>query len=355
MSVSTLTATARLPVAPPARRAVALWLFFGAAMIFAMVVIGGVTRLTESGLSIVRWEPISGTLPPLSEADWQTQFTLYQQSPQYQQVNRGMSLAEFKTIFWWEFIHRLWGRLIGVVFALPMLIFWLRGAFDGALKRRVLLLFALGGVQGAIGWWMVASGLRDVPAVSAYRLATHLGMALVIYALTLWTALGLVQPRTASPALATEKRAATGMLALIAVTILAGAFVAGLDAGMIYNEFPFMGDGLVPPDYRNPALTFVQNIFENHAAVQFHHRVLAMGVVVGAIGLGLWLWGRAAAVRGWLLALLGAVVLQVILGILTLLYQVPVDLGAAHQAGAVVLLTAAIGLCHRLQVSSTAK
>ncbi|WP_198148236.1 COX15/CtaA family protein [Elstera litoralis] len=282
MSVSTLTATARPALAPPARRAVALWLFFGAAMIFAMVVIGGVTRLTESGLSIVRWEPISGTLPPLSEADWQTQFTLYQQSPQYQQVNRGMSLAEFKTIFWWEFIHRLWGRLIGVVFAVPMLIFWLRGAFDGALKRRVLLLFALGGLQGAIGWWMVASGLRDVPAVSAYRLATHLGMALVIYALTLWTAFGLVQPRAATPNRAAEKRAATGFLALIAVTILAGAFVAGLDAGMIYNEFPFMGDGLVPPDYRNPALSVVQNIFENHAAVQFHHRVLAMAVAAGA-------------------------------------------------------------------------
>ncbi len=337
----------------PSRRAVALWLFFGAAMIFAMVVIGGVTRLTESGLSIVRWEPVSGTLPPLTDAAWQEQFTRYQQSPQYQQVNRGMSLAEFKTIFWWEYIHRLWGRLIGIVFAVPMLIFWLRGAFDGPLKRRVLVLFALGGIQGAIGWWMVASGLRDVPAVSAYRLATHLGMALVIYALTLWTALGLVQPRTTALSFGAEKRSATAVLVTISLTILAGAFVAGLDAGMIYNEFPFMGDGLVPPDYHHPGLSAVRNIFENHAAVQFNHRVLAMVTAGLVIGLCIGLWNRAPQARGWLLALLGAVALQVILGILTLLHQVPVSLGAAHQAGAVVLLTAAIGVCHRLRVNST--
>lgn len=348
MSLSMVSPVALRP--PPSRRAVALWLFFGAAMIFAMVVIGGVTRLTESGLSIVRWEPVSGTLPPLSDTAWQEQFTRYQQSPQYQQVNQGMSLAEFKTIFWWEYIHRLWGRLIGIVFAVPMLVFWLRGAFDGALKQRVLVLFALGGIQGAIGWWMVASGLRDVPAVSAYRLATHLGMALVIYALTLWTAFGLVQPRASLPRLVPEKRAATATLAAIALTVLAGAFVAGLDAGMIYNEFPFMGDGLVPPDYHHPGLSTLRNIFENHAAVQFHHRVLALLTTGLVISLCMGLWNRAPQARGWLLALLGAVIAQGGLGVLTLLHQVPVNLGAAHQAGAVILLTAAIGVCHRLRV-----
>lgn len=349
--MTTLAAPSLVRPIPPARRAVALWLLIGAAMIFAMVVIGGITRLTESGLSIVEWKPVSGTLPPLTDSDWQAEFQKYQDSPQYRQVNRGMSLAEFKTIFWWEFIHRLWGRLIGVVFAIPMLVFWLRGAFDAALKRRVLLLFVLGGIQGAIGWWMVASGLKDIPAVSPYRLATHLGMALVIYGITLWTALGLLQPRR--HAAAPGQGAALGLLAAVSVTILAGAFVAGLDAGMIYNEFPYMGAGLVPPDYWHPSLSILRNAFENHAAVQFHHRVLAVGTAGAALIFALWLARRGLI--GWAGALAGSVALQITLGILTLLHQVPVDLGAAHQAGAVLVLSVVIGVLHRLKVSSTAR
>lgn len=348
--MTTLAAPLRTHSTAPARRAVALWLLIGAAMIYAMVVIGGITRLTESGLSIVEWKPVSGALPPLTETDWQAEFQKYQQSPQYRQVNQGMSLGEFKNIFWWEFIHRLWGRLIGVVFALPMLIFWLRGAFDAALKRRVLLLFVLGGIQGFIGWWMVASGLKDMPAVSPYRLATHLGMALVIYGITLWTALGLLQPRTSQPV--PGQRAALGLLGAVSVTILAGAFVAGLDAGMIYNEFPFMGDGLVPPDYWHPALSALRNSFENHAAVQFHHRVLAVGTATAALVFAVWL--ARAGMAAWALALAAAVALQITLGILTLLYQVPVDLGAAHQAGAVLVLSVVIGVLHRLKLNSTA-
>lgn len=347
----TTLAAPRFAAAPtPARRAVALWLLTGAALIFAMVVIGGITRLTESGLSIVEWRPVSGTLPPLSEAAWQAEFEKYRQSPQYQQVNRGMSLSDFKTIFWWEYIHRLWGRLIGLAFALPMVIFWARGAFDAALKRRVLLLLALGGLQGAIGWWMVASGLRDVPAVSPYRLATHLGMALVIYGITLWTALGLLQPRAAGP-LTGAQRGTLGLLGLLSVTILAGAFVAGLDAGKIYNEFPWMGAGLVPPDYWHPSLTGLRNFFENHAAVQFHHRLLAVGTAAVALAFAVWL--ARIGWRAWAIALAGSISLQIALGILTLLYQVPVDLGAAHQAGAVLVLTVMIALLHRQRVSST--
>ncbi len=349
--MTTVTAPGLAAARPPARRAVALWLLIGAALIFAMVVIGGITRLTESGLSIVEWRPVSGTLPPLSEGAWQAEFEKYRQSPQYQQVNRGMNLAEFKTIFWWEYIHRLWGRLIGLAFAVPMVIFWARGAFDAALKRRVLLLLVLGGVQGAIGWWMVASGLKDVPAVSPYRLATHLGMALVIYGITLWTALGLLQSRASGP-LTGAQRSTLGLLGLLSVTILAGAFVAGLDAGKIYNEFPWMGAGLVPPDYWHPALSGLRNFFENHAAVQFHHRLLAVGTVIAALIVALGLVRRGMI--AWAAALTASLALQITLGILTLLYQVPVDLGAAHQGGAVLVLTVVIALLHRQRVSSMA-
>ncbi|MEJ0072453.1 MAG: COX15/CtaA family protein [Pseudomonadota bacterium] len=331
------------------RRAVGWWLIVCCGLIFAMVVIGGVTRLTESGLSIVTWEPIGGAIPPLDQADWQRLFADYQHSPQYRQVNQGMGLDEFRTIFWWEYVHRLWGRLIGLAFLAPLLWF----AATGRLARRLRLplagIFVLGGLQGALGWWMVASGLRDVPWVSPYRLTAHLGLALLIYAATLWIALDLLRPRAAA-ATAGLRRGARALLALVFTTILAGGFVAGTDAGLIYNSFPWMGDGLIPPDYRNPALGFLQNALENHPAVQFHHRVLAITTVV--VVAAFWLAARRHALappaRHALAGLLAMALLQAGLGISTLLLHVPVALAALHQAGAVALLTLALLTAHAL-------
>lgn len=320
-------------------RQIGIWLLICCAAIAMMVVIGGITRLTESGLSIVRWEPISGALPPLSQEDWVRLFDLYKATPQYVAVNAGMSLDEFKGIFWWEYIHRVWGRMIGVIFAVPLVWFLVTGKIAPRLRLPLLGLLCLGGLQGFVGWWMVASGLRDEPSVSPYRLATHLSLALIIYGLTLWLALGLlgVARRSAGIGL----RQAQWNLALIALTIVAGAFVAGNDAGLIYNEFPLMGDGLIPDDYRKPGASWLANAFESHAAVQFHHRVLAMATIASVL---VWRFRllranwRDAAADGVTLAAL----LQVALGIATLLTGVPVWLGAAHQGGAVLLLTLAI-------------
>ncbi|MFD2263283.1 COX15/CtaA family protein [Lacibacterium aquatile] len=312
-----------------------------------MVVIGGITRLTESGLSITEWKPLGGAIPPLNAADWEEQFRLYRESPQYIHVNAGMSLEEFKGIFWWEWIHRFWGRLIGFVFLIPLLAFWIRGKLSRGLAAPLFGLFVLGGLQGALGWYMVVSGLNDVPWVSPYRLAAHLGLALVLYVACFWLGVRLWGTQRVTVQLKL-KIGSHSVLALIFVTILAGAFVAGLDAGMIYNEFPKMGDGLVPPDYRNPALSWFSNIFENHAAVQFHHRVLATLTVLGVVAFALRIW-RVPALRGGAICLLAAVALQYCLGIMTLLAQVPVSLGATHQGGAVVLLTAALWVATRLK------
>lgn len=326
---------------PPAARSmrpVALWLLGCCAMIFAMVVIGGITRLTESGLSITEWRPVAGAIPPISEQAWQEEFARYQQIPQYQ-LNRGMTLAEFKAIFWWEYVHRLWGRLIGVVFALPLAWFWLTGRVRGRLAWQLGGLFALGALQGAIGWWMVASGLSDRVSVSPYRLTVHLLLALAIYAGALWVALDLIRGR-ARPRDAGW--AANGFIALVFVTIAAGAFVAGNRAGMIYNTFPLMDGRLVPDPYVDPALGAVRSLFEGFAAVQFNHRILAILTVAAAFAL--WLRHRTAAVAAVPLTAL----LQAVLGIATLLLVVPIPLAAAHQAGAVALLTAALVAAHAL-------
>lgn len=311
-------------------------------MIFAMVVIGGVTRLTESGLSITEWKPAAGAIPPLSEQAWQEEFAKYQQIPQYRERNAGMTLAEFKTIFWWEFVHRLWGRLIGVVYAIPLLWFVLRGQVRGRLAWRLAGIFVLGGLQGALGWYMVKSGLVDRVSVSQYRLTAHLGLALLIYAATLWTALDLLRP---SPAATPLSRAALGFSALVFVTMLAGGFVAGLDAGMSYNTFPLMDGRLVPAGYLDESPWWL-NLFENVAAVQFNHRLLAMATLAGAIALAL--AGRTAGPRVRTLALAtgGMAALQVALGISTLLLVVPIPLAAAHQAGAVAMLTLALATAH---------
>jgi len=315
-------------------------------MIFAMVVIGGITRLTESGLSIVEWQPIGGAVPPLGHADWERRFAEYQNSPQYRQLNAGMSLDEFRTIFWWEYVHRLWGRLIGVAFLVPFLWFLATGRVERRLRAPLALIFGFGALQGALGWWMVASGLKDVPWVSPYRLTAHLGLALAIYAVMLWIALDLLRP-PAPPAPRALVRWAGALTVLVFVTMMAGGFVAGTDAGLIYNSFPWMGDGLIPPDYRNPALGIVANTFENQAAVQLHHRLLALTTVAAVTAFWTVARPRAPAAARPALDGLGAMVLvQAGLGIATLLLRVPVALAALHQAGAVALFTLALLTFH---------
>jgi len=340
------------PLDPAARQpgsnAIAAWLIACCAMIFAMVVIGGITRLTESGLSITEWRPVTGAIPPMSESAWQAEFERYQQIPQYQQVNRGMTLAEFKSIFWWEYVHRLWGRLIGIVFAVPLIWFWIRGRIHGRTAHHLGGIFVLGALQGGIGWWMVASGLTDRVSVSPYRLAVHLAMALAIYAWTLWAALDLWRGS------ASLRRAGGGLLAFLVgvfVTITSGAFVAGNRAGMTYNTFPLMDGRIVPEFYIDPAFgSLARSIFEGIAAVQFNHRVLAMLIAGAAIVL--WLSHRRSVrtpTASWaLVAVPFTAMLQIALGISTLLMVVPIPLAAAHQAGAVLVLTAAIVAAHAI-------
>jgi cytochrome c oxidase assembly protein subunit 15 len=330
-------------------RPVAIWLLVCCAMIFLMVVIGGITRLTWSGLSITEWQPVTGIVPPLSAADWTAEFAKYQATTQYKSLNTGMSLGDFKTIYLWEYAHRLWGRLIGLIYALPFLYFLIRGRISRRLAWPLIGIFALGAAQGGLGWWMVESGLADRIEVSQYRLTAHLTLALVIYAATLWAALGLSSaPNGASPP--RVRRGAEIVLALVGLTIIAGGFVAGLNAGLTYNTFPLMDGSFVPAGYAR-LQPFVRNWFENVAAVQFDHRLLAMSTV-GAV-IVLWLTARRAAMPSptrWALHILLAVaLLQLALGISTLLLVVPIPLAAAHQAGAVLLLTAALVLRHRLR------
>ena len=324
-------------------RAIAIWLFVMAFLVAMMVVIGGVTRLTGSGLSMVEWRPLIGTLPPLSQAEWMRVFTLYQASPEYNDINYGMSLAEFKLIFFWEYFHRLWGRMLGIAFALPLAYFAIRKMIPQGYKLPLLVLLFLGGMQGVIGWWMVKSGLVSDPTVSQYRLATHLGMALFIYGMLLWTGFNLFYGKALRPS-----GHMMGVVTIVAITIIAGAFVAGMDAGLLYNEYPLMGDGLVPIEYGEEGLS---DPFENPAAAQFHHRWIAVLAVIGVLTL----WRRANRIanirnRG---ITVGAIVLgQFTLGIITLLNGVPVWMGAAHQLGAVLLLGACLWCVHGLSQKS---
>jgi cytochrome c oxidase assembly protein subunit 15 len=334
-------------------RAVGLWLLACCAMVLAMAVIGAITRLTESGLSIMEWAPVTGVLPPLSEAEWQRLFALYQQIPEYRQQNAGMELAAFKTIFWWEYIHRLWGRLIGVVFALPLLWFWLRGQIDRPLGKQLVFAFVLGALQGGLGWFMVASGFAERTDVSQYRLTAHLALALAIYGYLFWLALGVLWPRVErshDAAAVTLRRALLVLLALVAVTIASGGFVAGLNAGLTYNTFPLMDGALVPAGYGDLS-PWTLNLFENIAAVQFNHRLLAVTTVVVALGLWLWSLSRdiAPAAHGGFAALAILALIQLAVGITTLLLVVPVTLGALHQAGAILVLTATIWTLYHLR------
>ncbi len=331
-------------------RRVATWLLVCCALVFAMVILGGVTRLTGSGLSMVDWRPVTGWFPPMSDAEWQRTFDMYRQTPEFREVNSHMDVHAFKGIFWLEYLHRLLGRLIGIAFIVPFIWFALRGDIVRSHWPRYLGMFALGGLQGVLGWYMVKSGLVDVPNVSQYRLTAHLLLAFLIFSLMLWEALSLLYPRRSAERHPWFGRAAA-LAALTGITIISGGFVAGLDAGRIFNSFPKMGDHWIAPGVM--ALEpWWRNFFENPALVQFDHRVLATTTFLGV--LAFWfsarraagLPGRARRAVNWLLA---AVVAQVALGIATLLAHVPIALGAAHQATAMLLLTSVLLVLHALR------
>lgn len=321
-------------------------------MVFAMAVIGAVTRLTESGLSMVEWKPLIGILPPLSNAEWERVFDLYRQTPEYRYVNVGMTLEEFRYIFYWEWFHRLWGHLIGLAFLVPFVWFWLSGRIPRALLPKLVGLFVLGGLQGVVGWLMVASGLIDRPSVSHYRLAAHLSMAVLIYGLLLWVALGLLARETDDAGRSHARRldAARGLrrhagaaLALVGVTMVWGALVAGLDAGRIYPEWPLMGEGLVPAEAWDMRPWWI-NPLENHATVQFIHRWLAVAAALAVLTLAWRALRRSTAgqegdrVRLVGLLLGAGILTQVSLGIATLHTGVAIPVAAAHQAGALVVV-----------------
>jgi heme a synthase len=336
------------------QKPIAVWLLVCCALVFAMVVVGGVTRLTHSGLSIVEWQPIIGTIPPLSQNDWEVLFEKYHQTPQYKKVNLGMSLEEFKGIFWWEYFHRLLGRVIGLAFFIPFLYFLARKAIDGPLGLKLTGIFLLGGLQGAMGWYMVKSGLVDNPHVSQYRLTAHLGLAFIIYAAMLRVALGLLFPIGTSyygnGRLRGLRSFAIGITTLIFIMILSGGFVAGIRAGLAYNTFPLMNGHLIPPELfmLEP---WYRNFFDNMATVQFNHRMIAwtLAILIPVF----WFKSRNLPLPGStrlacsLLLLMLAV--QVSLGIATLLLVVPLPLAAAHQAGALLLFTAALWVNHQLR------
>jgi cytochrome c oxidase assembly protein subunit 15 len=348
-----LTARVALLHPDPTLRPVAVWLVIVAILVFVMVVIGGITRLTESGLSIVTWAPFTGVIPPLSDADWRELFTAYQATPEFIVVNRHMDLDDFKTIFWWEYVHRLWGRLIGAAFLVPFLWFVGTGRLKGALAVRVGAVFLLGALQGGLGWYMVQSGLVDDPRVSPYRLAAHLALAVTIYGYLLWLALDLVSARGAEPAPKPLRRRLACLWALIALTMLSGAFVAGLDAGLAYNTFPLMDERLVPRGLLRLEPLW-RNVFENLVMVQFNHRLLAyvtLGVAAATVIAAMRHRGPFQPWRHGVYVLGALVLLQVGLGVATLLAYVPVALGVAHQANALLAFTVALWTAHRMSGS----
>lgn len=331
-------------------RPVAIWLFVVAALVLAMVVVGGATRLTDSGLSITQWKPVTGALPPMSAQDWADEFALYKQIPQYQQVNKGMTLEAFKAIYWWEWSHRLLGRLVGAAFALPFAYFLIRRQLPRRLIVRCAGLFVLGGLQGAVGWWMVASGLVDRVSVAPERLAIHLGLAFALLGALVWTALDAWSgaPRQTVPS--PWMRGAWALIGLIFFQILLGALVAGNDAGFVYNDWPYMNGALFPQDYANGGLW--ATVAHSQAAVQFNHRIVAY--LLTAVGLVMaWVASRSRYLpaEAKLLALVtgGAIVLQALLGVITLVAGVPVWLGMAHQITAAAVLSLAVAFAWRVR------
>ena len=324
------------------------WFFLILLCVFIMIVVGGLTRLTDSGLSMVAWRPFTGWLPPLNQNEWIEIFESYKKTPEFLEINFGMDLDNFKNIFWLEYLHRLWGRIIGVLFVLPLVLFWLLGWLNQRLKMHCLFLFLLGGIQGGLGWYMVKSGLVDNPDVSQYRLGAHLCLALFIFGYLIWVILGLSTFR--------QKFVSSRFLfifkfltVLIFITIFSGALVAGLDAGLIYNTFPLM-DGMIIPDGIMEISPWYLNLFENVITVQFDHRLLATlsAVVILCVWFKLKDHLLIKQQRILLNSLLIVVLLQVSLGVLTLINVVPIWLGLMHQSGAVILFGVSIWLVFSL-------
>jgi len=348
MNLATRWTSTRIGLGAPRR--VSVWLLTCCALLFLMVVVGGITRLTHSGLSMVEWQPIVGVIPPLDEEQWRQVFHKYQQTPEYQRVNRGMSLQQFKRIFWWEYFHRLLGRAIGVVFLVPLLYFMGRRQINRSLAPGLLGIFLLGALQGVLGWYMVKSGLADDPRVSQYRLTAHLAVAFLIFAAMFWMALGMLAPAVgvADPP-RRLRRYAFALTGLIFVMVLSGGFVAGIRAGLAYNTFPLMNGDVVPSQYL--ALEpWWRNLFSNIATVQFNHRAIAwlLFVLVPLFWLAsrrLELGSRARLACNALPIVLGV---QIVLGISTLVLAVPVPLASAHQAGAMLLFATALWVSYEL-------
>jgi cytochrome c oxidase assembly protein subunit 15 len=336
--MATLAVSVPLPRAVARPRAIAIWLFGVAALVFAMVVVGGITRLTESGLSITRWDVVSGTLPPMGDAAWQAQFEGYKASSQYQLMNRGMTMGEFQGIFFWEYVHRLLGRLIGLAFAVPLLWFWTKKAIPEGYKPRLLALLMLGALQGTIGWWMVSSGLVGRTEVAHERLAVHLVTALTIMAGCIWTALDLLQ--TDGPAHARPRRWVVPFALLLLVQIVWGAFVAGMRAGHASDSWPLMSRRLVPEGL----VTTAGDLINAPITVHFLHRSLAYVVAASALVVAIRLWRAGAGVRA--VALGGVVVAQFVLGVATVLSGVAIPLGVAHQATGALLVAATVWAAH---------
>ncbi len=324
------------------RRAVRLWLFAVAALMVVTLVVGGATRLTESGLSIVEWKPVTGVLPPLSPEEWQTEFEKYKTIPQYRELNRGMGLASFKTIYWWEWSHRVLARLVGAVFLLPFLFFLWKGWIEPRLKLRLWFLFGCGAMLGAVGWWMVSSGLTARVSVSQYRLGFHLTLACAIYAAILWTALRL-PGHLVTPAPLRLRATAIGLVGAVILQIYLGALVAGLDAGLTYNTWPLIDGAVIPSAER---LWFEtpgwRNLFENALTVQFNHRMVAYALWLAALLHAVDAARRGSAAAAGAIALAAAMTVQAAVGVATLLYQAPISLALIHQAMAIVVLTIAV-------------
>jgi heme a synthase len=350
--------SAEVHVAPAMSRtmtAVIVWLWGVAALVFAMIVVGGATRLTDSGLSITEWQPLLGAIPPFTAEHWQDAFDKYRQIPEYKLVNKGMSLDEFKVIYWWEWSHRFLGRFIGLAFAIPLIYFWVKGSVRGRLKWRLLGIFLLGGLQGAVGWYMVKSGLVDRVDVSQYRLALHLLLAFLIFGLLVWTALDCQAPPQAFGA-----RSGATILSVLAATLVVcfylqvvlGAFVAGTKAGLAYTTWPTMNGEWMPSDM-GQLTPWYRNVFEDVATIQFNHRLMAYVIgVLALVNLVIAIVRRS----GWLVlsssVLFAAVGVQMAVGIWTLLKAVPIELGLAHQGGAAIVLAIALWHWHRTRRSA---
>lgn len=345
------------PAATDPHRAVRRWLAFLCQLILAMIVLGGVTRLTQSGLSMVTWEPLLGAVPPLNDQQWEERFAQYRQSPEFIKLNNGMTMTEFRNIFWWEFSHRLVGRLVGVVFLLPYLWFLIRRRVRGALAWKLGVAFLLGGLQGALGWFMVKSGLVDNPRVSHFRLAAHLSLALLLLSWLYWIYLDL---RPAAPSSAGPRRlrwAALAFLAVLIVQIVYGAFVAGLDAGLVCNTFPKMFGCWIPPGSFAFAGQGLSELVNNPVTVQFIHR--ALGMLLGLGACVLWWGGRKGGLadrqQEMLRQVFGFTALQFTLGVVTLILYVPITAAAWHQFNGALLLLVTVGLTHALRGSGARK